>query len=126
MNKYQAQQSFWSSFEWAAFNENTVPGDALAANDNRIITYESFADSLGNSRQTSASLWHRSTSWTVIHAKAEEIAEAIESNVLPAIPIDGGYLKIRKGTPFATDMSDEDDTIRRVILNVEIEYLTRY
>ena len=126
MNKYQALQSFWSSFGWAAYNESTVPDDAMELNGGKYITYEAATDSLGEDLLLSASLWHRSTSWTTIHAKAEQIAQFIETQFPPAIPIDGGFMKIRKGTPFATDSADDDLTIRRVRLNVFIEFLTAY
>ena len=39
MNKYQVWQAFWSSFGWAAYNENTVPDNAMELNNNRYITY---------------------------------------------------------------------------------------
>lgn len=126
MNKYQALHSFWSGFEWAAYNENTVPDDALERNGNKYITYEAATDSYGQDLLLSASLWQRSTSWTEIHAKAEEIAEYIETQFPPEIPVDGGFLKIRKASPFATDMADDDDTIRRIRLNIYAEFLTAY
>lgn len=126
MNKYQALQSFWSRFGWAAYNENTVPDDALERNGNKYITYEAATDSCGQELLLSASLWQRSTSWTEIHAKAEEIARYIETQFPPEIPVDGGFLKIRKASPFASDRADDDDTIRRVQMNIEAEFLTAY
>lgn len=126
MNKYQALQEFWSSFGWKAYNELTVPDDALSMNNNRYITYEAATDSIGEDLLLSASLWHRSTSWTTIHAKAEEIAEFIETQMPPAIPVEGGWLKIRKASPFAQDMEDDDDTIRRIRLNIYAEFITKY
>jgi len=126
MNKYEALQNFWSSFGWAAYNELTVPDNAMAENNNRYITYEAFSDSFGNVNVSGASLFHRSTSWVTVHAKAQEIAERIKKMYPPSIKIDGGRLKIRTGQPFATDMADEDDTIRRVRLNVTIEFMTAY
>ena len=126
MNKYQALQYFWSLFTWKAYNENTVPDDAMTRNNGKYITYEAETDSYGYDLLLSASLWQRSTSWTEIHAKAEEIAEYIETQFPPEIPVDGGFLKIRKASPFATDMRDDDDTIRRVRLNVYAEFLTAH
>ena len=126
MNKYQALQEFWSSFGWKAYNELTVPDDALSMNNNRYITYEAATDSIGEDLLLSASLWHRSTSWTTIHAKAEEIAEFIETQMPPAIPVEGGWLKIRKASPFAQDMEDDDETIRRIRLNIYAEFITKY
>lgn len=126
MNKYQALQYFWASFGWSAYNENTVPDDALERNGNKYITYESATDSYGEELLLSASLWQRSTSWTEIHAKAEEISEYIETHFPPEIPVDGGFLRIRKASPFATDSADDDDTIRRIRLNIYAEFLTAF
>lgn len=124
MNKYQAVQAFWSGFGWAAFNEGTVPDDALELNNNRYITYESITDKIGNAIFTHATLWHRSTSWTTIHAKAAEIAAHIETVMPPSLTVDNGRLVIRMGTPYAQDMPDEDRTLRKVFLNVQLEFLT--
>lgn len=126
MNKYQGLHYFWSLFGWTAYNENTVPDDAMERSGGHYITYEAATDSLGEDILLSASLWQRSTSWTETHAKAEEIAEYIETQFPPEIPIDGGFLKIRKARPFATDMADDDDTIRRVRLNIFAEFLTAF
>ena len=40
------------------------------------------------------------------------------------IPYTGGALWIRRGTPFAQHMADDDDTIRRIYLNLTAEYLS--
>lgn len=123
MNKYQAIQAFWESFGWAAYNENTVPDNALEINNNRYITYETATDSIGNYLRLSAALWHRSTSWTTVHAKAEEIANYIENIMPPSLPIDNGRMVVRKGTPFAQDVGDEDITIRHTVLLIDVEFL---
>lgn len=124
MNKYQALQYFWSLFGWKAYNELTVPSDAMEQNNNRYITYESATDSSGESLLLSGSLWMRSTSWTEIHAKAEEIATYIQTHFPPHIVIDDGCLVIKKAQPFASDARDDDLTIRRVRLNIYAEFIT--
>ena len=40
------------------------------------------------------------------------------------IPCDEGYLWIKRGNPFAQRMSDENDGIRRIYINIELEYFT--
>lgn len=126
MNKTQKLHEFWSSFGWAAYDENTVPDNALAANNNRYITYSVSTDSFGNELMMSASLWHRSTSWETISKKAEEISKYIETEMPPSFLIDEGRVKIRKGVPFAQRMGDDDDTIRRILINISAEFLTKY
>ena len=94
MDKYQALQSFWSSFAIPAYDENSVPDDPVFP----YITYSVQTDSLGTPVAMSASVWYRTYSWEGISMKAEEIARRIvEQN---ALPLDNGYLYLTKGTPF--------------------------
>ena len=71
------------------------------------------------------SLWYKSYSWEEISKKTEEIAKFIYK--MKPIQIDGGYLWINKGSPFAQRMSDpSDDLIRRMYINIDVEFLTAY
>ena len=121
MDKWQALQNFWGGFSWDAYDETTVPDDAKFP----FITYETQVDSIDNELLLSASLWDNNTSWERISKKADEIAHAIESITPAAIKINGGGLFITKGTPFATRMSEGgNDSIRRIYLNINAEFLT--
>ena len=124
MNKAEAWHAFWSRFGWKAYNESTVPDNAFSLNDNRYITYQSATGNLGQPLMLSVSLWHRSNSWTTIHAKEEEILAYIDRMYPPSIPIDGGRLRIVRGTPPGVDEPDEDPAVRRVRLNIIVEFLT--
>ena len=42
------------------------------------------------------------------------------------VKIDGGRMYIARGTPFAQRMSDVDDMVRRIVLNVTVEFFTAY
>ena len=126
MDKEQALHKFWSSFGWKAYDENTVPDNAMAENNYRYITYSVGTDSLDNTLLLTASLWNRSNSWEDVDKKSHDIARFIETQVPPSIRIDNGRLKIRKGTPFAQRMADEDDSIRRIVLSIIVEFLTNY
>lgn len=126
MNKEQTIYCFWSSFGWKAYDEGTVPDNAMTDNNGRYITYSVATDSIGNDLLLTASLWNRSTSWENLDEKTDEIARYIETEMPPSIKLDNGRLKIRKGTPFAQRMTDEDDSIRRVVINIIAEYLTEY
>lgn len=120
MDKAQALHRFWSGFGIPAYDENSVPDDASFPR----ITYSVATDSIGGSILLNASVWYKSTSWREISQKVEAIAHAIVNMYPPAIELDEGRLYLYKGTPFAQRMSDDDDTIRRIYLNVEAEYLT--
>lgn len=125
MDKAQALHSFWSSFSLPAYDEASVPsGDDTPQFP--YITYTVATDALDGSLPLVASLWYKSTSWRDITLKSEEIARRIETMERP-IPIDNGYLWIVRGTPFAQRMTEPDDnTIRRILLNIVAEFLTPY
>lgn len=128
MDKAQAIHSFWSSFGIPAYDQNTLPNDEKTA-DHRpeppYITYAVIENSLNAPVALSGSIWYRSTSWADISKKADEIAAEIGYGH-KMIKIDGGYLYITKGSPFAQRMTDEDDSIRRIYINLMVEFLTAY
>ena len=123
MDKAQALHAFWSSFGLPAY-DNTVVLDEGATMP--YITYDVSTDSLENSLSLNASLWYRSTSWEAISKKAESIAFYIKHMNPPSISIDGGRMYVTKGTPFAQRMSDENPMIRRIVLSINVEFLTEY
>ena len=122
MNKSQALHDFWSSFGLKAYEQNSIPDDAVLP----YITYETASDSIGNVLPLTASIWYRSTSWTVISQKAEEIAKYLEEVYPISQAIEGGRMYIARGTPFAQRMSDTDTTIKRIVLNIAVEFFTAY
>lgn len=122
MDKAQTLHAFWSSFGWPAYDEGTVPDDATYPR----ITYKASTDELGNPQALYASLWDRGTSWSRISKMSDTIAEAIKKMRPPAIKFDNGRLFITKGTPFAQRMTDEDDMVRRIYINVTVEYFSAY
>lgn len=123
MNKVRALNAFWEQFGLDAYDENRVPENATLP----YITYETATDSLGNTLRLSASLWYRDTGWGAIEEKASQIAQTIAGNGYWSTPIDNGVLWITKGTPFAQRMSEPSDMlVRRVVLNINAEFLTAY
>lgn len=122
MNKSQALYQFWSGFDLPAYDENSVPDDTPFP----YITYSEATDSLGNVVQLTASIWDRNNSWERLSLKTDEIAEKIGKNGYHIMSLDGGYVWFVKGIPFAQRMGDPDKTIKRVYLNVQAEFLTRY
>lgn len=122
-DKEQALHQFWSGFGWAARYENTVPDDAMTRYDGHYITYTVATSSLDEPVPLSASLWCKDISWSTITAKAEEISKALGIGG-KLVRFDGGYLWLCRGVPFTQRMPDEDDTIRRIYINVMAEYLS--
>lgn len=123
MDKSQALQVFWSGFDLPAYDELSVPDKAVFP----YITYNVKTDAFENVVSMNASLWYRSMSWRDISKKADEIAEHIVNMFPPTIKIDDGRLYISMGSPFAQRMAEPNDTmVRRILLNINAEYLTAY
>ena len=120
--KTQALYNFFSGFELPVYEENTVPtGDAKPQLP--YITYSAATGDFDNDVQISGSLWYSGYSWADADRKAAEINAALAHGG-KLIPYTGGALWIRRGTPFAQHMADDDDTIRRIYLNLTAEYLS--
>lgn len=118
MNKYQALDEFWNSFEIPAYDANTVPENAELP----YITYEASAGSLDENLFLNASIWYFGMSWEDISDKADEISAYIGQGGAGQ-KYDRGRLWIRRGTPFAQRMSEpSNDSIRRILLNIVAEF----
>lgn len=122
MNAQAALQTFWSGFGWTAWEENSVPEEVF----NRVseyITYSAGQSYFDEPIILTASIWQRSSSWTGSVIKMQQIAEEIGLGG-KFIKTDDGYLWIKRGTPFAQRMSDEDPAVRRIYLNIDAEFIT--
>lgn len=123
MTKQEAIHAFWSSFGLTAYEETSVPTGTNAPKF-PYITYSVSTDSIGNYVGLSASLWYYSKSWKTPATKADEISEAIGKNG-QTLDFSSGTLWIRRGSPFAQNMSDDSsDMVRRVYLNVIAEFIS--
>lgn len=132
MNKQQAYNSFWNSFGVLAFEENSVPTEdviealieaGVATSRWPMITYQVLIDDLNEPIYPTASIYDRSTSWE----RADTLANAISASIqtMGTIKLDNGRVFITKGSPFAQHASEEADrSIRRIVLNLGIEFLT--
>ena len=118
MNKIQALNSFWNSFNLPAYDESTVPDSANLP----YITYSVGEDDFNRPVSLTASLWYRSMKWDDITLKFEEISNRIGLGGI-MIHYDGGAFWLRKGSPFAQRVRDEDDSIRRIFMNIEVEFI---
>ena len=118
MNKWQSIHHFWESFGIPAYDENSVPDKAVAP----YITYSAEVGSFEQPLALTGSIWYRSTSWKDISNKADEVARAAHC----LIRVTGGYLFITRGSPFAKRVPDEDDTVKRIYINLMAEFFTDY
>lgn len=122
MDKAQAIHQFWSSFGLTAIDESSAYDESMELPSN-YITYEVQTANFGDSVALTASLWYRSTSWKDISQKADQIAEYIGWGG-KLIPIDNGYIWIKLGTPFAQRMAVDQDSIRRIYMNITVDFLS--
>lgn len=121
MNKIQALNAFWNGFSLKAYDENSVPDDISYP----YLTYETkySNNDLGSSIVTSVNLWYRSSSWSEITEKEQEISDFITRGGR-MIAFDGGSIWLQKGSTWATRMGDANDNmIKRILLSVSMEFL---
>ena len=122
MDRAQALHNFWSSFSLTAIDENSAYDERMSIPDN-YITYEVQTSNIGEPVALTASLWYRSPSWEAIQKKADQIAAYIGYGGR-VLDVSGGYMWVKLGTPFAQRMAVEDDSIRRIVLNISVDFLT--
>ncbi|MBR4550593.1 MAG: hypothetical protein IKO83_11855 [Oscillospiraceae bacterium] len=130
MDKGQALQAFWESFDIPAIDEQSsydqATLDALGIGK-RYITYEVSAGRLAETNlMLTGSLWYRETSWGPITRKAEEIAAFVGEDGWTQ-KIDGGYIHIMlpRGQVYRRAL-DPDTSYRRIIFNIEVMFLTSH
>jgi hypothetical protein len=114
---------FWSMASGVtAFDENTVPQNSDDIASFPRLTYDVSNTIFDRPVTISASIWDYSKSW----ARVEEVKNRIVSLLK-----DGGYclragtcaLWVTPGSPFVQRVGDENDMIRRILINVDIEPL---
>lgn len=120
MNKWQGIQAFWESFGIPAYDQNSVPDDAVMP----YITYVSITAPFENAVPLEGYIWYLSTKWEEPSLKADEIAEALSPYKLIELD-DGQYIYMAQGSPFAQRVADTNDLVKRIYINVMAEFLTR-
>ena len=128
MNKAQALHLFWSRFSLPAIDEaSAYDKNVLEQLDFSFpyITYEVASSNLGIPQQLTGSIWYRSTSWEDAELKAKEIADWIGYGGR-VLPVAGGYIKIMLPNSGITyrRMADPDDSIRRIVFYIAVDFLT--
>lgn len=121
MDAWQVQDTFWNQFGIPAYDNTTVKPDAVMP----YITYEAVDGEFGVPRLITASIWYRAKNWRDISQKSNQIKRMIKQ-LPPSEPMEGGRYKVRipEDMPWAQRMSDEDEDVRRIVINVEIEFMT--
>lgn len=121
MTKEAALKAFFSGFGIRAYTSASVPKDV----EFPYLTYTPAFDSWGGEPVSlTVNLWYYTTGESEPNAKARELATAIGLGG-KVIPCDGGYIWLRRGSPWCQNLADEvDPAIKRRYINVTAEYLT--
>lgn len=117
MNREQAFDSFWNSFGVVAYDENSVPNDAPV----KKLTYDLVINGFGIPTAITVNIYDISTSWKSVTDILHDIEHRISCGGA-TIKFDNGVIWLKEGTPFAQRFGDDNDTIRRIIVNIEIEF----
>lgn len=120
MTKAAALQKFFSGFGIPAYESTSVPTDAVLP----YLTYETVSGAFDTlPMNCTVNLWYRGTSNVPVNQKAEELSAAI-GTVGRLLKVDGGYIHLTRGSPFAVAAPDPDKTIRRRVLNITLRFYT--
>jgi len=118
MDREQALNDFWNSFGVKAYDVNTVPDNA----PDKKIAYEVVINDFGNPTASVAYVYDRSTSWKSVTDILHLIDERLKYGGV-IVPFDNGTIWIQKASPFAQRLDGENDMIRKIVINVQVEYL---
>lgn len=120
MTADKALHQFFNGFGIPAFPETAVPDKQ----EMPYITY-SFATAIFGELPVNltVNIWYKTESETIPTAKGAEIGEAIGRGGC-TVDVDGGYIWLLRGSPFMRAVPDEENTIKRRVLNITAEYFT--
>lgn len=121
MTKDRALHAWFSQFGLPAYAETAVPEDAAFP----WLTYQ-YAQSAFDAGAVglNVNLWYHTRGEAVPNAKAQELSVAIGPGGT-VIPCDGGYIWLKRGSPWCQSLRDEaDPRIKRRYINITAEFLT--
>lgn len=122
MTPEAAIYAFLSGFSVPAYASSSVPDHA----EFPYITYDLvIGEWLQGEADMVVNVWYRTDSEAAPNAKVREIGAAIGHGGV-ALPCDGGFLWLKKGSPWAqaVTIEGEDERVKRRRLNVAIETMT--
>lgn len=120
MTKNKALYAWLSQF-MPFYRASSVPNDVVFP----YGTYEYVEDSWGGGEiSMTVNLWFYTTGEAAPDEKAQELSRRIGYGGV-TIPCDGGYIWLKRGSPFCQSLKDEKDrNIKRRYINLTAEYLT--
>ncbi len=117
---------FWNSFGWPAYDEQTY-FDEDDQPTYPHITYESGDGDFGHETFLVAHLWDKSTDWERLKKKAAQIKAYVKDGGVK-VNVEGGQLwfKLSDTMTFAQPIASgsDNENIKRILINMTVEYLT--
>lgn len=106
----------------ACYAASSVPDDA----EMPYATYE-WADGAVDDGDVPIALdiWHRTESEAAPNRSVEKLAKSLELSGR-TLRCDDGMLWVKRGSPFAQAVPDDDNSVKRRYVNLLIEFLTPY
>ena len=134
MNPVTVSENSKTAVLYRFFNQflPAYPFTSVPRNDDGVedvvfpyATYEVVTGSFDDGELSiTLNLWFYTTSEAIPDAKAQEISDYIGSGGM-RLPCDGGYIWIKRGTPWCQNLSDDAAPgIKRRYINITVEYLT--
>lgn len=124
MTKWRALYQFFNQFNVPAYEENSVPAGRDFPGYPYLV-YEVQTDRFNPEFDTSLSfqIINLSESLEDSVTISDSIAEALRGDVV--IKIDGGYMRIYRGTPWAQVQRDgENDKVKRLYHTINVAFYT--
>lgn len=120
MTKNKALYAWFNEF-MSFYRASSVPDDVVFP----YGTYEYIEDTWGGGEVgMTVNLWFYTTSEAVPDEKTQEFSRRVGYGGV-TIPCDGGYIWLKRGSPFCQSLKYEDDnSIKRRYINLTAEYLT--
>ena len=111
-----ALYAFWNSFGLTFYTTNNVPESAVFP----YGTYDLAVGKTLSSTPIGARLWYEGTLPRAMLEKCDEIQKRIGTGV--QLPCGNGYIWLYPGDPFVQPVSDEDDRLSTLYLNVTASF----
>lgn len=102
---------------------------AAAVPDDAQMPYATYAWAEGawgdGDVSVQVDLWFRTESEAVPNAAVAELGKALGMSGR-LLPCDGGCMWVKRGSPWAQAVADEDAGVKRRYINIDIEYMTTF
>ena len=129
MTKSAALYAFFNNAipGFSAYLETAVPSRAAGDDHDAALPYLTYTNPISTfdagEVPVTVNLWARSTGEKTLNDAVETLSGAIGRGGI-TLSCDGGYIWLKRGSPFAQSIQDPDPKIKRRYINITAEYLT--